>query len=131
MKELPQVNVFGNDYPTIDGTGVRDYIHVVDLAVGHIAALNAICNTQTIDVFNLGTGKGYSVLELIQTFAKVNNIDVPYTIVDRRPGDIAECYANTDKANRELHWKAEKGITEMCEDAYRFVKQSSSSTFGM
>lgn len=124
-KELETLNVFGNDYPTHDGTGVRDYIHVVDLAKGHLAALNTIHNSQKIDFFNLGTGHGYSVLDLVHTFQEVNQVEVPYQIVGRRAGDIAECYADTKKAEEELHWKAEREIKEMCEDSYRFIKINS------
>lgn len=121
--ELPYLHVFGNDYPTHDGTGVRDYIHIVDLAIGHIAALNKICHTGKIDVFNLGTGTGYSVLDLVHAYEQVNHVNVPYRIEARRPGDIAECYADTAKAERELHWRAERTLSTMCEDAYRFVKR--------
>lgn len=124
-KELKELSVFGNDYPTPDGTGVRDYIHVVDLAKGHICALNAICNTHKVDAYNLGTGIGYSVLDIVKTYAEVNQVEVPYKILDRRPGDIAECYADTKKASEELHWKAEKGIVEMCQDSYHFIKCNS------
>ncbi len=119
--ELPILSVFGNDYDTPDGTGVRDYIHVVDLAKGHIKALEQAIKTNGTYVYNLGTGHGYSVLDLINTFEKVNNIKIPYQIVDRRPGDIATCYANPKKAYKELGWKAEKGIEDMCRDAYNFV----------
>lgn len=121
-KELPFLNVFGNDYATHDGTGVRDYIHVVDLAKGHISALQAICNTHKVDAYNLGTGKGYSVLDMVKAYSEINNVEVPYKIVDRRPGDIAECYADTTKAERELHWKAEKDLTQMCKDSYHFIE---------
>lgn len=120
-KELEMLNVFGNDYNTIDGTGVRDYIHVVDLAKGHIKAIMKVTKDKGIDTYNLGTGNGYSVLQLVNTFKDVNNIDVPYKIVDRRPGDIASCYASTKKANDVLDWHAELGIEDMCKDAYNFV----------
>lgn len=120
-KELPVLNVFGNDYDTPDGTGVRDYIHVVDLAKGHIKALEKVIKSKGIKTYNLGTGQGYSVLELINTFERVNNIKIKHKIVDRRPGDIATCYANPSKAKKELGWKAEKGIEDMCKDAYNFV----------
>lgn len=116
----PHLNVFGNDYPTHDGTGVRDYIHVVDLARGHVAALAFSMDHAGCEVFNLGTGKGYSVLDIVQAFEKANGVKVPYVITDRRPGDIAECYADTHKAEAQLHWKAEKGIEEMCRDAWRW-----------
>lgn len=119
---LPNLNVFGNDYPTKDGTGVRDFIHVVDLAKGHLKAIDySICH-RGIETFNLGTGNGYSVLDIVNTFEKVNNIDVPYEIVERRPGDIAECYADPSKAEKMLGWKAEKSLEDMCRDAWNFVK---------
>ena len=123
-KELPCLHVFGNDYPTHDGTGVRDYIHVVDLAKGHIAALRKINGSQLLDIYNLGTGRGYSVLEMANTYAEINQVEVPYQIDPRRPGDIPECYADTKKAERELHWKAEKSLTQMCKDSYRFTVNS-------
>ena len=123
-KELPCLHVFGNDYPTHDGTGVRDYIHVVDLAKGHIAALRKINDSQLLDIYNLGTGCGYSVLEMANTYAEINQVEVPYQIDPRRPGDIPECYADTKKAERELHWKAEKSLTQMCKDSYRFTVNS-------
>ena len=120
--ELPRVNVFGNDYDTVDGTGVRDYIHVVDLALGHIKAIEKISNETGVLTYNLGTGKGTSVLQLIETTARINHIDIPYVITDRRPGDIAACYADPTKAKEELGWVAEKTIEDMCKDAYYFVK---------
>ncbi len=120
-KELPMLNVFGDDYPTHDGTGVRDYIHVVDLAKGHICAVEKLMKTQGVLVYNLGTGQGYSVLDLVKTFARVNHVDVPYRITDRRPGDIAACYADPSKAKAELGWEATKGIEDMCCDAWKFV----------
>lgn len=116
--KLEKLRVFGNDYPTPDGTGVRDYIHVVDLAEGHVAALNHL--TTGVEVFNLGTGKGTSVLELIHAFEKANEIQVPYEIVDRRAGDIASFYADTQKAEKELGWKAKLDVFDMCKDAWRF-----------
>ena len=119
-KELPQLNVFGDDYDTPDGTGVRDYIHVVDLAKGHVLAIEKY-NKPGVHITNLGTGKGYSVLEIVETFKRVNNIDVPYVIAPRRPGDIATCYADPTKAKEELGWVAQKGLEEMCYDAYQFV----------
>ena len=122
-RELPQVNVFGNDYDTVDGTGVRDYIHVVDLALGHIKAIEKIKDETGVLIYNLGTGKGTSVLELIHTFADVNKIDVPYQITGRRPGDIAACYADPSKAKEELGWEATKNIEDMCKDAYNFVRK--------
>lgn len=123
-KELKELQVFGNDYDTLDGTGVRDYIHVVDLSKGHLKALEKLFNGSGIDTFNLGTGNGYSVLQLIESFQKVNSVKVPYRIVDRRPGDIASCYASTDKAQKILNWKAELGIDDMCRDAYNYVKKN-------
>ena len=116
-----ELTVFGGDYPTPDGTGVRDYIHVVDLAKGHLKALDKIRNEKGVQICNLGTGKGYSVLELIKTFEKVNDIKVKYKIGARRPGDIPACYADPSKAEKELNWKAEKGIEEMCRDSWNFA----------
>ena len=124
-KELPYLHVFGDDYDTPDGTGVRDYIHVVDLAKGHVNAVNKLLNEVIgVDAYNLGTGNGYSVLDVVHTFARVNAIEVPYQIDPRRPGDIATCYAQPDKAWKELGWKAEKGLEEMCRDAWNFVKHA-------
>ena len=120
-KELKELSIYGDDYDTVDGTGVRDYIHVVDLAKGHIKAIEKVLKDKGIDAYNLGTGKGYSVLEIVNTFKKVNNIDVPYKIVSRRPGDIDACYASTKKANKLLNWKAELEIEEMCRDSYNYV----------
>ncbi len=117
--KLDHLSVFGNDYPTHDGTGVRDYIHVVDLAKGHVKALEN--NINGLFIYNLGTGKGYSVLDLVKTFEKVNNVKIPYEIVGRRAGDVAECYADPTKAFNELGWKAELGIDEMCRDSYNFI----------
>lgn len=114
------LKVFGNDYPTLDGTGVRDYIHVMDLAEGHVAALESL--TAGTHIYNLGTGQGTSVLKLIETFERVNQIKIPYKIVERRPGDIAICYADVTKAKRELNWMAKRLIEEMCIDAWRFEK---------
>ncbi len=119
--ELECLNIFGNDYDTKDGTGVRDYIHVVDLSKGHIKAIESITNTTGIDYYNLGTGKGYSVLEIVNTFSKVNNVKVNYKIVERRPGDVATCYADSSYALKKLHWKAEKSIEDMCRDAYLYA----------
>lgn len=119
-KQLPQLNVFGNDYPTYDGTGVRDYLHVVDLAKGHVCALKKLLGEKGVLVYNLGTGKGTSVLDLVETFKKVNNIEVPYVIAPRRAGDIPECYANADKALKELGWRAEKNVEDMCRDSWNY-----------
>ena len=119
--ELEILSVFGNDYDTPDGTGVRDYIHVVDLAKGHLSALKKAMKDEGLFYYNLGTGKGYSVLDLVKNFEKVNNVKVPYKIVDRRPGDIASCYADPSKALRELGWKAELGLEDMMRDSYNFI----------
>ncbi|NMB11013.1 MAG: UDP-glucose 4-epimerase GalE [Firmicutes bacterium] len=116
--KLKQLRVFGNDYDTVDGTGVRDYIHVMDLAEGHVAAIEKL--TEGVHIYNLGTGRGTSVLELVHAFEEVNQIKVPYEIVGRRPGDIAICYADAGKAEKELGWKAKRGIKEMVRDAWRF-----------
>ncbi len=118
----PKLNVFGGDYPTHDGTGVRDYTHVVDLARGHVAALRYAQEHPGCEVFNLGTGKGFSVLDLVKTFERVNGVHVPYEITSRRLGDIAVCYASTAKAEEVLGWKAEKGIEDMCRDAWNWQK---------
>ena len=120
-KELPCLNIFGDDYDTVDGTGVRDYIHVVDLAKGHIGALEYICHNKGIDYFNLGTGHGYSVLQMVKTFEEVNGVKVPYKITPRREGDIATCYADTTKAKKMLHWEAKLELPEMLKDAYNFI----------
>ncbi len=122
--QLPKLNVFGNDYPTPDGTGVRDYIHVVDLAEGHVKALEKINENPGVKVYNLGTGKGYSVLDVINTFEKVNDIDIPYEITSRRPGDIAECYADPSLAKRELSWEAKFGLEDMCRDSWNWQKNN-------
>lgn len=120
--KLECLSVFGNDYDTKDGTGVRDYIHVVDLAKGHIAAIK---HMNGLRYYNLGTGTGYSVLELVNAFEKVNNLKVNYKIVERRPGDIASCYADPSKALTELNWKAEKTLEDMMKDSYRFIENES------
>ena len=119
--ELEILSVFGNDYDTHDGTGVRDYIHVVDLAKGHLKAIEKAVNSEGIYYYNLGTGTGYSVLDLVTNFEKVNGVKVPYKIVDRRPGDIAACYADPSKAFNELGWKAEYGVEDMMRDSYNFI----------
>jgi len=123
-KELEILSIFGDDYDTKDGTGVRDYIHVVDLAKGHEKAIEKVLRENKLDCYNLGTGEGYSVLELVETFKRVNHVDVPYKIVNRRPGDIASCYADPTYAYQELGFKAERGIEEMCRDAYHFVAKN-------
>lgn len=114
------LRVYGNDYPTPDGTGVRDYIHVVDLAQAHLSALELAMSKEGIEYFNIGTGKGYSVLEVVHAFEKATGKPLPYRIVERRPGDIATCYADPTKAEKELGWKAKYDINRMCEDAYRW-----------
>ena len=119
-----ELSVFGDDYDTHDGTGVRDYIHVVDLAKGHISALKKAELSNELNYYNLGTGKGYSVLDLVKAFEEANNIKLPYKIVGRRSGDIAECYADTKKAFEELGWKAEKGIVDMCRDSFEWQKNN-------
>ncbi|PEP06617.1 UDP-glucose 4-epimerase GalE [Bacillus wiedmannii] len=118
--KLKELNIFGNDYPTKDGTGVRDYIHVVDLAKGHVKALEKVLETTGIDAYNLGTGKGYSVLEMVNAFEKVSGKKIPYKIIGRRPGDVAVCFADVSKAKRELGWEAEYGLEEMCLDSWRW-----------
>ncbi|MBO5138423.1 MAG: UDP-glucose 4-epimerase GalE [Bacilli bacterium] len=122
--ELECLSVFGNDYDTPDGTGVRDYIHVVDLAKGHVKAIEKVTKDTGIDYYNLGTGNGYSVLDLVNIFQKVNDIKVNYKIVDRRPGDIDSCYADCSYALEKLGWRAELGIEDMCRDSYNFVKKN-------
>ena len=120
--KLEVLSVFGNDYPTKDGTGVRDYIHVVDLSLGHIKALEKIMDTNGANAYNLGTGNGYSVLEVIKTFEKATGQKVNYQMAPRRPGDIAECYANPTRAKNELNWEASRNLLEMCADSWRFIK---------
>jgi len=124
--KLACINVFGNDYDTPDGTGVRDYIHVVDLALGHIAAIEE-CNQSGVHIYNLGTGHGYSVLDMIHAFEKACGKTLPYKICERRSGDIAACYACPDKAEKELKWKAKYGIEEMCASQWKW---QSSNPFG-
>ena len=119
-----ELGVFGNDYDTPDGTGVRDYIHVCDLASGHVAALSAINKKCGLAIYNLGTGHGYSVLDVVNAFMKVNGVNVPYVIKPRRPGDIATCYCNPEKAKAELGWEAQYGIEEMCRDSWNWQKNN-------
>ena len=119
-----ELGVFGNDYDTPDGTGVRDYIHVCDLAAGHVAALQAIQRKAGLAMYNLGTGHGYSVLDVVKAFIKVNGVDVPYSIKPRRAGDIATCYCNPAKAKAELGWEAKYGIEEMCRDSWNWQKNN-------
>ncbi len=118
--KLPFLKVFGNDYPTVDGSGVRDFIHVVDLAKGHVAALEYAKNHTGVEIFNLGTGRGVSVLELVNAFVDSTGVDIPYEIVDRRPGDLAEVWANPSKAKELMNWQATKTIGDICADAWRW-----------
>jgi UDP-glucose 4-epimerase len=118
--KLPELSVFGNDYPTHDGTGIRDYLHVVDLAIGHINALLKLVSNPGVATYNLGTGRGYSVLEMVSAFEKASGKKIPYKIVGRRLGDIASCYADPSEAKRELGWSARRGIDEMCADAWHW-----------
>ncbi len=120
----PELGVFGDDYDTHDGTGVRDYIHVVDLALGHVKALKMIEEKVGLKIYNLGTGKGYSVLDIVKNFEAATGVKIPYSIKPRRPGDISTCYANADLAEQELGWKAQNGILEMCADAWRWQKNN-------
>ncbi len=122
--KLDKLHVFGDDYATPDGTGVRDYIHVVDLAKGHVKALKAIEEHCGVAIYNLGTGRGYSVLEVVHAFEKVSGVTIPYVIEDRRPGDIAVCYSDPGKAKRELGWKAEFNIYDMCRDSWNWQKNN-------
>jgi UDP-glucose 4-epimerase len=118
--ELKELKVFGADYPTEDGTGVRDYIHVVDLAIGHLKALQNVLTTTGVNAYNLGTGNGYSVLEVIEAFEKTSGRKIPYTITERRPGDVAMCFADPSKAKKELNWFATRSLEEMCADSWRW-----------
>ncbi|MFQ1050049.1 UDP-glucose 4-epimerase GalE [Avibacterium paragallinarum] len=122
--KLPQLSVFGSDYDTHDGTGVRDYIHVVDLAIGHLKALERHQNDVGLHIYNLGTGVGYSVLDMVSAFEKTNGIQIPYKLVDRRPGDIATCYSDPSLAAEELGWKAERGLNEMMQDTWNWQKHN-------
>ena len=122
--KLKEVGVFGNDYNTPDGTGVRDYIHVVDLAIGHVKALKKLEEEPKVRTYNLGTGQGYSVLEVIKAFSKACGKDIPYVLKPRRAGDIATCYADASLAEKELGWKAERKLDEMCEDSWRWQSQN-------
>ncbi len=123
--KLEYLRVFGDDYPTPDGTGIRDYIHVVDLAKGHVCAVNKVMSGTGVNIYNLGTGNGYSVLEIIQAFEKANDVKIPYVIKERREGDIATCYADPKKAYEELGWKAEYDLERMCKDSWRFIRNVS------
>ena len=122
--KLKELGVFGNDYDTPDGTGVRDYIHVVDLAVGHVKALKKFEDKEGLSVYNLGTGHGYSVLDIVKNFEEANEIKIPYVIKPRRAGDIATCYSDATKAKKELGWEAKYGIKEMCADSWRWQKNN-------
>lgn len=122
--KLPYLRVFGNDYKTHDGTGVRDYIHVVDLAKGHVAVMKKFEDVPGVYIYNLGTGIGYSVLDIVKAFEKANDIEIPYQIVERRPGDIDACYSDPSKAERELGWKAQYDLEKMCRDSYNFAKKA-------
>lgn len=123
LGKLDHLNVFGNDYPTKDGTGVRDYIHVVDLSKGHVKALEKVVSCAGVMTYNLGTGVGYSVLEILHAYEDACGKKLKYEIAPRRPGDIAECYADTEKSFQELGWRAERGIAEMCADAWNFMQK--------
>lgn len=122
--QMANLSIYGNDYPTDDGTAVRDYVHVMDLAEGHVAALGSLQNGVPRQVYNLGTGRGTSVLELIDAFERANNVEVPVVAADRRPGDASVVYAATHKAERELNWRATRSLAEMCADSWRFAKQN-------
>ncbi|MBO5069837.1 MAG: UDP-glucose 4-epimerase GalE [Roseburia sp.] len=120
--KLPELGVFGNDYDTPDGTGVRDYIHVVDLARGHVNAVDKVTSTTGVNIYNLGTGNGYSVLDIVKAFEAANGVEIPYVIKPRRAGDIATCYANPKKAKEELGWEAQYDLERMCKDSWRFAQ---------
>lgn len=122
--KLDHLNVFGNDYDTHDGTGVRDYIHVVDLALGHICAVNKVADDKGLFIYNLGTGNGYSVLDIVKAFEKASGKEIKYVIAPRRDGDIATCYSDPSKAKAELNWTAKRGLDEMCEDSWRWQSQN-------
>ncbi|HET8322162.1 TPA: UDP-glucose 4-epimerase GalE [Streptococcus pneumoniae] len=122
--KLSELSVFGNDYDTLDGTGVRDYIHVVDLAIGHIKVLEKVSEKTDVYIYNLGSGEGTSVLQLVNTFESVNKIPIPYKIVPRRSGDVAICYANADKAYKELNWRTTKSIEDMCRDTWNWQSKN-------
>ena len=122
--KLDHLNVFGSDYPTPDGTGVRDYIHVCDLAEGHVAALEYAMGHAGVEIFNLGTGEGYSVLDIVHTFERVNGLKLPYQITARRPGDVAICYSDVTKAEKLLHWHAKRNLEAMCRDSWNWQKHN-------
>ena len=119
-----KLSVYGNDYPTSDGTGVRDYIHVMDLADGHVRALQMMNDQTGVNIYNLGTGVGYSVLDLVSTFQEVNQVEIPYVVESRRPGDIATCYADPTKAAQELGWQTQLGLEDMCRDSWNWQKNN-------
>jgi UDP-glucose 4-epimerase len=121
---LGKLNIYGNDYDTSDGTGVRDYLHVMDLAIGHLKALAYIRERKGAEAINLGTGTGYSVLDVVSAFERASGKKIPYQISARRPGDIATCYADAAKAEKVLGWTAERGLDEMCADAWRFTQKT-------
>ena len=121
---LTELNIYGNDYDTPDGTGVRDYIHVVDLALGHIKTLPKLFTNPGVVIYNLGTGNGYSVLEMVKGFEEQCKKDIPHKIVERRPGDIAACWADPGKAREELNWEASKTLTDMCKDTWNWQKKN-------
>lgn len=121
--ELDHLNVFGNDYDTHDGTGVRDYIHVVDLGLGHLKAIDKVRKMTGVEAYNLGTGKGYSVLDIVKAFENANGIKIQYEITERRPGDIAACYADPSKAEKELGWVATRDLEQMCRDSWRYTEK--------
>ena len=121
--KLPCLGVFGNDYSTPDGTGVRDYIHVVDLAKGHVNAVEKVTSATGVNIYNLGTGNGYSVLDIVNAFEAANGVKIPYEIKPRRAGDIAICYANPAKAKKELGWEAQYDLERMCKDSWRFIQK--------
>jgi UDP-glucose 4-epimerase len=128
---LPELSVFGDDYDTADGTGVRDYVHIVDLAEGHVAALAALTTIdRPLSIWNLGTGQGYSVLDMIRSFERVNTVSIPYRIAPRRPGDVATCYASPAKARDELGWQASRGLDAMCASAWRFERMLATRNSG-
>jgi UDP-glucose 4-epimerase len=120
---LPELHVFGADYPTPDGTGVRDYIHVVDLAAGHVTALESLTDLPGVHVYNLGTGRGHSVLEVVRAYEEASGREIPYKVVGRRPGDVAASWADVSKAERELGWAAERGLAEMCADSWTWQQR--------
>lgn len=124
LGKLDHLNVFGDDYPTHDGTGVRDYIHVVDLSLGHIKAVEKVLSSTGVDAYNLGTGNGYSVLDIVKAYEKACGKKIPYVIAPRRPGDIAACYADPEKSKKELGWQAKLGIEEMCRDSWNFTSKN-------